>query len=163
MKSYQLQLKDPTHYIHYIITDNEWFSPWSVQDEIDEKIGDAIIDTSVAMINTGVAIIYPEHNLLWIGFPGEKTERFKTLENFEKEFSSLPRWEATRYAVIESPQDYDRDDRIVSVMLFLYDCRTGEHLIDLQHDKPVPRRAAEVARVRRGLEQLMRGETWDLW
>ena len=86
----------------------------------------------------GNAIIYPEHDLLWISVGGDKTERFKTLENFEKEFSSLPRWGATQYAVIEVLADifadYDDDGDYgperYHYGLFLFDCRTGQRLVD---------------------------------
>jgi hypothetical protein len=149
IQAYRLQLEGSCAPHRYIITGNEWFSAglgglfWEEKDEFFEETGDAII--------------YPEHNLLWIGFREEKTERFKTLENFEKEFNALPRWEATRYAVVETPNNFDDDGRVLTYALFLYDCRTGEQLID-RYGKPVAGREAEVARLRRGIEPMMRGE-----
>jgi hypothetical protein len=153
IQAYRLQLEgacacEPHR---YIITGNEWFkasvSKWNGKSEFIERTGDAII--------------YPEHNLLWIGFREEKTERFKTLENFEKEFNALPRWEATRYAVVEAPSNFDDDGRIVSFILFLFDCRTGK--LDEMTSEPVPGRESEVARLRRGIEPMMRGESFDIW
>jgi hypothetical protein len=136
IQAYRLQLENVCGPLHFIITGDEWFSPgW-----------------------TGIAAINPEHDLLWIGRPEDKTQRFKTLENFEKEFSSLPRWKATRYTVAEIPTIWDDDDYVVSVLLLLFDCRTGQEL-----DKSVPGRAEEVARLRRGIEQLMRGEHFSFW
>jgi hypothetical protein len=135
IQAYRLQLEGAWPQ-RYIVTGNEWFTAcW-----------------------TGVATIYPEHDLLWIGVAEDKTQRFKTFENFEKEFSSLPRWEATRYAVVEVPTIWDDDDRVASVLLLLFDCRTGQEL-----DKSVPGRAEEAARLRRGIEPMMRGERYDFW
>ena len=140
----------------YIITGGEWFTAnppllfWDAKDREENK--DKCIEWN------GIAIIYLEHDLLWIGLSDDKTERFKTLQNFEKESSKLPRWEATRYAVIEQvcnfddERDADGDLRILSYALFPYDCKTGLALVDDNTHKPVP------ARLRRGVEQLMRGE-----
>ena len=107
---------------------------------------------------TGGAIIYPEHDLLWIGWADKLPERFKTVENFIKEFNALPRWEATRYAVVEEAcVRCDDPDAIITFELSLFDCRTGQPLTR-DCAKPVPGREAEVARLRRSIEQLMRGE-----
>ena len=100
IQSSRLQLGDDHEPYPYIITGNEWFKAW-----VSEWRG-----KSEFIESTGNAIIYPEHDLLWIGVHEDKTERFKTLEDFEREFSSLPRWEATRYAVLEHVSNYD-DER----------------------------------------------------
>ena len=115
---------------------------------------------------TGLAIIYPEHDLLWISSGSDKTERFKTLENFEKEFPSLPRWEATRYVVLEIPDCFDGDPDadgeicVLDCALLFFDSRTGQKLNDL-YGKPVPGREAEVERLRRSIELMTRGEHYD--
>ena len=132
-------------YPRYIITGDEWFCA-----ELDEL--------SEFLEGTGLTTIYPEQDLLWLGW-GEETERFKTLENFEKEFSSLARWEATRYAVLEWYFPID-DGRATSYDLFLFDCRTGQPLTG-PDCKPVPGREAEVERLRRGIEPMMRGESFS--
>ena len=161
IQAYRLQLANYWKHgkpLRYIITGDEWFKAGLA--ELVWKKG----DKPEFLEWTGLAIIYPEHDLLWIGVHDHKTERFKTFENFKKEFITLPRWEATRYAVVEQVNNFDPDDypRIVDYALFLFDCRTGQRLIDDEYPhKPVPGREAEVARLRRGIEQLMRGEAFS--
>jgi hypothetical protein len=99
---------------------------------------------------TGLAIIYPEHDLLWLcRSDDEKTQRFKTFEDFEKEFNALPRWEATRYAFAEGAILDGEDGRIIGYELFPFDCRTGKLLPDQSRER---RRLARVA------AELTRGE-----
>jgi hypothetical protein len=155
IQAYQLQLKG--HVLdRYIIAGDKYFTIFEPPEWMSSTAIKAI---------SGNAIIYPEHDLLWIS---GKMERFKNPENFEKEINALPRWEATRYAVLEAPNNYDEnpdadgDFRVLDYVLFLHDCRTGESLMD-DVDKPIPGRKAEVVRLRRGIEQLMRGESWSLW
>ena len=157
IRSYRLQfqLEEDWFPARFIITGNEWFSAtfaglvWKKGDEFPFCEW------------TGIAIIYPEDNLLWLGRREDWSERFKTLENFEKEFNALPRWEATRYAVKEYVSQCDEDGRILSVDLMLYDCRAEQRLVDDNTRKPVPGREAEVARLRRGIEPMMRGESFS--
>jgi hypothetical protein len=100
---------------------------------------------------TGLAIIYPEHDLLWLcrSDDDEKTPRFKTLEDFKKEFNALPRWEATRYAIAETAILGGEDGRILGYELFPFDCRTGELL---------PKQSREYKRLARVAAELTRGE-----
>jgi hypothetical protein len=82
-------------------------------------------------LTSGEAVVYPEHNLLWISDwyrDEEGAEPIKTIEDFEAELPSLPRWETTRYAVLEAPCHIDTDDRVFVFGLWLYNCRTGERL-----------------------------------
>ena len=103
-------------------------------------------------------VVVCEQDLLWISqiYPDEEEEEtlntIEEFEEFDREFSSLPRSEATRYAVLEGVTTFDLGSyQISGVALFLYDCRTGQRL----HD------GAEVERLRRGIEQLMRGESYS--
>ena len=98
----------------------------------------------------------------------------------------MPRWEATRYAVEEIPVYTSTTEREDSFSLCLYDCRTGERLLEVNYydsktgkklpaspchatwpkhfrsvSEPILGREAEVARLCRGIEQLMRGEAFS--
>ena len=183
IQSFRLQLDEDWTTGRYIITGGEWFNA---------HLGLRFLRQEKAKLseNTGLAIIYPEHDLLWISLGSDKCERFKTLENFEKEFSRLPRWEATRYAVDEVVDnisaEHDADGnygpKFYHYALFLFDCRTGQRLLKenyydwktgkkltkppRKHDsryafEPVPGREAEVERLRRGIEPMMRGEAFS--
>ena len=157
MKAYRLQLDQNWTTGRYIITGDEWFT-------VDLGHPSIRRDKPKFTESSGLAIIYPEHDLLWIGLHTGKTERFKTLENFEKEFIALPRWEATRYAVVEAvtnisavcDADGNYGPQILHYGLFLFDCRTGQRI-----KKPLAGQAAEVARLRRGIEPMMRGESFS--
>jgi hypothetical protein len=160
-QAYRLQLGCP-----YIIEGDRWITYHSRG--VVEIGGTELVEVEPYSYS-GIAIIYPEHDLLWLGLSekSERPEHFKT----EKEFNALPRWEATRYAVLECPNNYAiendaegnlRIGRILDYALFPFDCRTGQRLIDVMTCEPVPGREAEVARLRRGIEQLMRGESFCL-
>ena len=152
-QAYRLQLVEWGQHLRYIITGNEWFTAENPTCHRGKQI-------RIFCEETGGAIIYPEHDLLWIGWGNRLPGRFKTVENFEKEFSPLPRWEATRYAVVEWACGLVADHgRNLFFELSLYDCRTGQHLVG-DYEKAVPGREAEVERLRRGIEQLMRGEEY---
>ena len=114
---------------------------------------------------SGVAITYPEHDLLWfLSSPrDEAPECLNTLTKFRREFSSLPRWEATRYVVVENVRVDYAHNPVLGFVLSLFDGRTGEELFDgdIAKPAPVPGREREVARLRRGIEQLMRGESFS--
>jgi hypothetical protein len=147
---YQLQLE----HMSYMIEGGKWF-----------EFSEAGAWADVPKLFSGEAIIYLEHDLLWIGLLlriGWLDQTPEPFEDFEAELKALPRWEATRYVVVEAPNNFDEDGRILNYALFLYDCRTGQRLLD-QHDKPVAGRETEVARLRRGIEQLMRGESFSIW
>jgi hypothetical protein len=135
--TYQLELEG----YKYIISDGKWLSAPDSWDGVPPLVE-----------YTGNAIIYPEHDLLWLSFIRERTERFMTHKNFENEFKSLPRWQETRYAVIEGTLS------VGGFGLLVCDCRTGWSLT-------AP--ASEVAeadreQVRRSIKQLMRGERYQL-
>ena len=84
--AYQIELEG----FRFILADNKWLSA-----------PDSPTGVPPLVEYTGDTIIYPEHDLLWLSFIRERTEQFKTLANFNKEFDTLPRWETTRYAVLE--------------------------------------------------------------
>ena len=143
---YQLELGD----MFYMIEGGKWY-------EFSEAW------TDVPKLFAGEAIIYPELDLLWIGLLlsiGWLDQMPEPFEDFEAELKALPRWEATRYVVVVAPNNFDEDGRILNYDLFLHDCRTGQRLLD-QHKKPVAGRETEVARLCRGIEQLMRGESFS--
>ena len=143
IQPFRLQLKDFPW--HYIITGDEWFiDGWK-----------RLPRHYVEFKGTGIATIYPEHDLLWLIDGTAECP----LVNFEGELSS---WEATRYAVVECGNNYDEDGRIIDYALLLFDCGTGERLIDAETSEPFTGRAVEVARLRRGIDQLMRGESFSL-
>ena len=142
-------------HMSYMIEGGKWF-----------EFSEAGAWADVPKIFSGEAIIYLEHDLLWIGLGlwiGWLDQTPEPFEDLEAELKALPRWEATRYVVVEAPNNFDKDGRILNYALFLYDCRTGQRLLDPMTLKPVPGRAAEVARLRRGIEQMMRGEHYDFW
>ncbi len=98
----------------FIISDHKWFhgdESWFVSGEYWES--------------RGKTIIYPEHDLLWLDFPSEAKEpkRFKTIRDFRREFSGLPRWDKARWVVTVGINNFD-DDCIV----FPFNCRTGKRL-----------------------------------
>jgi hypothetical protein len=138
----------------YVIEEGKWF-----------EFGEAGAWADAPKIFSGEAIIYLEHDLLWVGLAlriGWLDETPEPFLDFAAELKALPRWEATRYVVVEAPNNCDEDGRILNYALFLYDCRTGQRLLD-QHHKPVAGRETEVARLCRGIEQLMRGKPFSFW
>jgi hypothetical protein len=112
-------------------------------------------------IVTGAAIVYPEFNLLWLEDFSTGGAEEMSGEDFEKQFTSLPRWKATRYAIMCGVNSRDDDNR-PSYVAFLCDCQTGGQLLD-EEGNPVEGREHEVAQLRRGVELLMRGELFVLW
>jgi hypothetical protein len=101
----------------------------------------------------GIALVYPEFNLLWLDeFPVDRAEEM-SVEDFDQRFASLPRWEATRYAVMYGINNRGDDNRVTSYAALLCDCQTGERLFDKEH-KPVEGREHEIEQLRRGIELL---------
>ena len=135
---------------HYIITGNKFF-----------RAGRSFWNGKFAE-HAGVATIYPDDNLLWIDLAEDTPlERFKTAENFEAQSKGLPRWKATRYAVVEGVNNVDPDDHscILDYALLLYDCQTGERLIDVMTLEPVAGRESEVEQLRRSIEPIISGKS----
>ena len=83
-----------------------------------------------------------------------------SVEDFRKQFASLPCWEGTRYAIVEGANNAI-DGRILDYGLFLFDCQTAKRLIATV-DEPVAGRESEVAQLRSGIEEIMRGEAFAL-
>jgi hypothetical protein len=131
--AYQIELEG----FRFILADNKWLSAPAAPTGVPPLVE-----------YTGDTIIYPEHDLLWLSFIRERTEQFKTLANFNKEFDVLPRWEATRYAVIEGTLSVGG-----GFGLLVCDCRDGWALT-----APASQTTeAEREQVRRSIAQLMRG------
>jgi hypothetical protein len=147
-QAYRLQLEC----FSYIIMGEQYIGWCPLEDA-------AVYGEDFEDFGSGVAITYPEHDLLWLlSSPrDEAPECLNTLGKFRREFSSLPRWEATRYVVDESVR-VDSTGRVLDTLLELFDCRTGQNLFGTDNDEPLPGREAEVERLRRGIEQMMRGE-----
>ena len=53
-----------------------------------------------------------------------------TEKDFDEMFATLPRWTKTRYAVIYGVNNVDENYRIRSYAAWIFDCETGEKLID---------------------------------
>ena len=108
---------------------------------------------------SGIATIYPEFNLLFL----VNLDDDKYSGDFEKTFATSPRWTKTRYAVTYVVNNVDENDRIQSYAAWIFDCETGERLIDVMTIEPVAGREHEVAQLKRGIELLTRGEFFSLY
>ena len=149
---YRLELKWWERVQPYIIDGERYLRPDKVYGDSLEIVGKRVV--------AGAAIVYQEFNLLWLveDFPDEVEKM--SVDDFEKQFASLPRWEATRYAVIYGVNSRDLDD-CPSYSAFLRDCQTGARLLDIRSN-PVEGREHEVAQLRRAVDLLAKGEPFYL-
>ena len=117
------------------------------------------------MIASGNAVIFPEHDLLWIDHCGEKEapKRFGCPEDFRVEFSKLPRWDKTRWAVVRNANNIDDNGDVLTYALFPFDCRAGKRDIFNPWGKRVSGSANEVAELRWAIEAIWDGKPFEIW
>jgi hypothetical protein len=151
MKQYRLQLHWPYNDGRFIINEDEWVHVYH-----------PIVATERTNRDSGIVATYPEFDLLWLYWSDEKTDRFNSVEDFSKEFSTLSPWGATRYVACELPDLSDEGTYRTELQLF--DCRTGQRMFQVNGDylEPAPGRFSEVERLVRGIVPMMSGEEFRI-
>ena len=122
-QAYRLELKWES-VCRYIINADKCWHVADVYPRNAKTIEEAFSPIGKRVV-AGAAIVYPEFNLLWLDDSPAAGAEEMSVETFEKTFTSLPRWESTRYAVMYGINDRDDDGRILTYAALLCDCQTG--------------------------------------